>query len=1068
MKPWLYDDLVIYDGETYSSALKEGTGLPSAPALVVRRSGKWPRISGLDRPGRQLFLETMLECVSDKAGARRTLLQALNPELEATSRLTVADAIWPGIAPRDLVLATGPWNLQYAGYFAGGGYENWGVDDLTGLAGLVAYGVPTGGWLASPGAGIQIAEATTNLVTNPSFETNTTGWSKYADLETMERSSSHAKFGQYSLRCYESAAAADREYIEYRYAAVTAGETYALSVWTKRTIGATAARAVIWWHTAGDVFIGDSAILWLPSGVYDWTRSAIVVTAPATAAKAVIAIVMDPAAGTEMELFVDGVQLEHKAAPTPYCDGSLGCGHTWSGTAHASTSARTAADLTFDIFVASATGQALGRQGSACGWLVSGTADGGSSATAFALTRDAFQNLMVYQVGADGTWRLSIHSSDRITGVAGVTARVPGTVYFWCATWDLVNNSYALYVYENGTLYSGTATTALEVFSPSGMDFGNNAGAAQCNAELFGYAVFSRVLTAEEVAGIYAGGMDRNARWVDVICEGTKPLSLGGGGSDWGLVAQLAVDGDVRYRSRDGDLHHWPILAASATTTVDNQGDDDAYPVYSIRGMTAKSAGFTYKAFAPVVWKATEGFQNYPILLGPWDTTALVAGGHMQADGDDLRVYVDGAETPRIFGGASGAAGGPNSATTKTWIAMDFEPGVGVLLGTAIGAGDTITTITAAADIGDYPESGMLLLDSEVFVYTGKNLTTKQFTGVTRAAKGTAAADHTTADTIYWIQHEVLLMYGDASLTAPSYDDWYDPCFDLATSTNDSWVYANFGHETELKAGSWVQQQLGIQQGPYPGYATLRNFYTANEGSGLSADWDELGMTAEDASGNGLGQEELRWYLYNPCGLASANFTNGEAYAETDVAYWDGYIESSIDGNGWTEEYDIKATGGVPAAAGGWEAWSRNETLVTGSKYVGLHLGPIASYPVSASQFLEASDCTVGLNTTYSPDHEIGSEQANYPLDCTLTNETTGESITLEYNMTVTGELRIDTDRKVITDMADDSVQMQALTLDEVRRDWLRLQPGVNSLKFDDTGTTSVVIVVEWDRRYFE
>ena len=39
--------------------------------------------------------------------------------------------------------------------------------------------------------------------------------------------------------------------------------------------------------------------------------------------------------------YVDAVQIEARAYTTPDCDGSLGTGFSWSGTAHASTSART-------------------------------------------------------------------------------------------------------------------------------------------------------------------------------------------------------------------------------------------------------------------------------------------------------------------------------------------------------------------------------------------------------------------------------------------------------------------------------------------------------------------------------------------------------------------------------------------------------------------------------------------------------------------------------------------------------------------------------------------------------
>lgn len=45
---------------------------------------------------------------------------------------------------------------------------------------------------------------------------------------------------------------------------------------------------------------------------------------------------------TARTLYIDGVQVEAAAAATAYCDGSLGLGYAWSGTAHQSTSSRQA------------------------------------------------------------------------------------------------------------------------------------------------------------------------------------------------------------------------------------------------------------------------------------------------------------------------------------------------------------------------------------------------------------------------------------------------------------------------------------------------------------------------------------------------------------------------------------------------------------------------------------------------------------------------------------------------------------------------------------------------------
>ena len=53
----------------------------------------------------------------------------------------------------------------------------------------------------------------------------------------------------------------------------------------------------------------------------------------------------------------------------------------------------------------------------------------------------------------------------------------------------------------------------------------------------------------------------------------------------------------------------------------------------------------------------------------------------------------------------------------------------------ALGTG-AITTLVVNEAITNWPETGLFLIDSEVFSYTGKANSTKTFTGVSRAARG--------------------------------------------------------------------------------------------------------------------------------------------------------------------------------------------------------------------------------------------------------------------------------------------------------------------------------------------
>ena len=115
----------------------------------------------------------------------------------------------------------------------------------------------------------------------------------------------------------------------------------------------------------------------------------------------------------------------------------------------------------------------------------------------------------------------------------------------------------------------------------------------------------------------------------------------------------------------------------------------------------------------------------------------------------------------------------------------------------------------------------------------------------------------------------------------------------------------------------------------------------------------------------------------------------------------------------------------------------------------------------------EAGTVTVSLNSNETPIVAVNSEQGNYALGCTLTNETTGEAITVEFVMDLDSELEIDSVARTVTWLEDDSGQFQVLALSSVRRHWLRLLPGNNTLRFDDVGTGEVTVTLDWEARYY-
>lgn len=509
------------------------------------------------------------------------------------------------------------------------------------------------------------------------------------------------------------------------------------------------------------------------------------------------------------------------------------------------------------------------------------------------------------------------------------------------------------------------------------------------------------------------------------------------------FVATLQVDGDVRWRSTSLTSDEWSITASGQTNVVDNTGDDDAIPVYKFKPTSAKSGGFTKRRFVPVRWRVDVGYDNYPIDIvnASFDTASEVSGGDMQADGDDLRVYVGGTEIDRWLAAMNGVS-------TKVWCNLSFEPRQEYTLSTNLDNTTDYTEVQLDEDISDLPTPGILLINSEVFVYDTKDVAAGKVTDLTRAAKDTSKASHTAGDTVIWVQHDLWIFYGDSSLGAPTVDDDNKPIFSLTGSTNTSWDYDEFGEdivgsEGSARTGSWTKEYVSGDP----------EFYTGNQNGADTSPWEEMGISCLFPS---IG----RWKVYNPCGITNANFQNGEQWSENNTGDHT-IIVSSRNGSTW----HIEATVTGPSSASTWESWSQNEALRSDSIHVAL---TGISGVAGDTEKTEVADVTLTLDSSNTPTVTLGAEASTYTLDCTLENQTTGESIQINFNMDLNQTLEVDTDgRSVVYDL-DGSRHYEALTVvDGPRRRWLSLAPGNNTLEFIDAGVAALTLTTEFRARTY-
>ena len=521
------------------------------------------------------------------------------------------------------------------------------------------------------------------------------------------------------------------------------------------------------------------------------------------------------------------------------------------------------------------------------------------------------------------------------------------------------------------------------------------------------------------------------------------------------FVVTLVVDGDVRWRSVTPDSEEWNITATGQTHAFVNGGEDEAYPVLTIEPTGAKTGGYTYRRWVPVVWRSRNGGAQYPV-MATLDTASLTPA-KMQADGDDLRVLVDGSETYRWLDAM-------DTAATKIWWSMDFTRAPDLELEVAIaGAGDVASIqVDDEVELALMPESGIVLIDSEAFVYTGRNLTDKQLTGISRAAKGTAAAAHDIGDTVHWIQHDVYLLYGNATATDPasSKSGDYEPAFELDHSDNDTWVYEEFGDAGLLRAGRW-QAWVPLT------IAGTGGCYTATERT-LATPYSVIG--AWKTTGGAFAQG---WYLDNPCGIVNAAWTGGKVRAEVAESVVTFRLRYWIRGDSWwTEQHAWMLSTGydpLPAAntwySQGGAGWKTGFGDVSVSDWSAATTLALIRYGLSAD--FEMSGVTVSLLATEVPLVTVGDEEGNYELAATITNQTTGEAITVAFVLDLDSELEINTDERTVTWLLDGSGQFQALSLSTPRRHWLRLLPGNNTLRWNDVGTNAVTLTLEWEERYY-
>lgn len=169
--------------------------------------------------------------------------------------------------------------------------------------------------------------ATTNLITNPSFELATTGWT--AQGGSIARSTSYQKWGVASLAVTPTSGTTDGVY--FGTVSLTTGTTYTFSVWVKGVAGIS--YKIYFANTSAT--LKGTATTFTATG--NWERQEVSWACDSTTTYRVYATKnTDASTGV---FYLDGAQCEAQSAASTYCDGDQdGC--TWAAGPHVSASSR--------------------------------------------------------------------------------------------------------------------------------------------------------------------------------------------------------------------------------------------------------------------------------------------------------------------------------------------------------------------------------------------------------------------------------------------------------------------------------------------------------------------------------------------------------------------------------------------------------------------------------------------------------------------------------------------------------------------------------------------------------
>jgi len=190
-------------------------------------------------------------------------------------------------------------------------------------------------------------EATTNLLTNPRIDSTMTGWTDLGFLGggTATRTTNIAYIGQASIVSQRTTSTGYIGFYQSDSVSVVVGQSYTASGYFQSPDGVPVTLRMQWRDASFAVISTNSVTVTSTS----WQRGVITAVAPSSAATVQLTVYHEANGTVGHKFYATCLQIEQKAYATTYCDGSLGTGYAWSGTAHASASTRIVGMVTMPV-----------------------------------------------------------------------------------------------------------------------------------------------------------------------------------------------------------------------------------------------------------------------------------------------------------------------------------------------------------------------------------------------------------------------------------------------------------------------------------------------------------------------------------------------------------------------------------------------------------------------------------------------------------------------------------------------------------------------------------------------